>query len=91
MMNSNLSKHLGYYVPLLAMLLFAIFLIPRLSYARQLQMTLVIATAIFYVVWGIVHHIIHHDITAKIVIEYVLIGSLGMTIILFLIKGGLLQ
>ncbi len=89
-MNRSLYKHLGYYVPLAGMLLFAIFIIPRLSYARQLQMILVVAIAIFYVVWGILHHIIHHDISTKIVIEYILIGSLGMTIILFLLKGGLL-
>jgi hypothetical protein len=35
------------------------------------------------------HHAGNHTITAKIVIEYILIGSLGLTVILFLLKGGL--
>lgn len=86
-----MRKHLGYYVPLFCMLVFGIFLIPHLAYARELQMSLVVAMAAFYVVWGILHHVVHHDITTKIVIEYILIGSLGMTIVMFLLKGGLLS
>lgn len=52
-------------------------------------MLAVVITSLFYVGWGILHHFVHHDLNAKIVVEYVLIGSLGMTVVLFIIKGGL--
>lgn len=82
-----IKKHTGYYLSLLLILALGIFLAMQLSYDRKLQMSIILLTSIFYVGFGILHHFIHHDLTAKIVIEYILIGSLGVTVILFLLKG----
>ncbi len=57
---------------------------------RKLQISIVIITSFLYVIWGIIHHRLHHNLTAKIVIEYSLIGSLGMSLIFFLMQGSLL-
>ncbi|MFH1186742.1 MAG: hypothetical protein V1697_01055 [Candidatus Levyibacteriota bacterium] len=84
----KLRKHIGYYISLIAILTFAFYLIMLVSPDRQLQMSIFIIIAIFYVFWGIVHHLLNHDLTSKIVIEYTLVGALGMSIILFLFKGG---
>lgn len=85
----SLRKHIAYYFFLLLILLLGLILSFYFSFDRQLQMLAIIMTAISYVVWGVSHHFVHHDLTPKIMIEYVLIGSLGMSIVLFIIKGGL--
>lgn len=82
----NLKKHLFYYLSLLGIVFLGIFLVLQLSFDRKLQVLLIVITAFFYVFWGILHHFLDHDLNIKIVVEYILIGSLGMTIILFLLK-----
>jgi presenilin-like A22 family membrane protease len=82
------TSHISYYIFLLVILFFG-FILASLSANRQMQIAIIVLTTIFYVIWGIFHHLINHDLTAKIVIEYILIGSLGLTVILFLLKGGL--
>ncbi len=54
---------------------------------KQIQMMLVVFGAFVYVLWGIVHHYINHNLKTKIVIEYILIGGLGISAIFFLLKG----
>lgn len=88
-MHKRSEKHVLYYLFLTIILIFGVFLAVQFAYNKQLQMIMVMTVSLFYVGWGILHHFVHHDLSAKIVIEYVLIGSLGMTIVLFIIKGGL--
>lgn len=88
-MSSRVQKHLFYYFSLTVILIMGIFFAVQFSYNKQSQMIVVAMTSLFYVGWGILHHFVHHDLNVKIVIEYVLIGSLGMTVVLFIIKGGL--
>ena len=85
----TVKKHLGYYIALFIMFILATILILQFSFSKQLQMVTVVTTVLLYIIFGIVHHKENHDLTAKIVIEYVLIGSLGMVIVSFLLKGGL--
>ena len=85
----NMQDHLAYYICLITILLLG-FLGAYLSFPdRQLQMTIIVLTTFFYAAFGILHHLLNHDLTSKIVIEYTLIGSLGLAIIFFLMKGGL--
>ena len=81
------KKHINYYLSIILILGLGFFLVINTSYNKELQMAMVIITALFYVGWGILHHFINHDITAKIVLEYILMGSLGVTVVLFLLKG----
>jgi hypothetical protein len=75
-------KHVQYYVSL-AIILIAGFLMMALSGKdSQMRMLSVLMTAFFYVVWGIVHHILHHDTSVRVVVEYVLIGALGIALVL---------
>lgn len=87
-MTKNAVSHVGYYISLIAILIFG-FALASLTPYKQLQMAIVILITFFYVIWGILHHLINHDLSAKIVVEYILIGSLGLSVILFLLKGGL--
>lgn len=89
-MYKKFKKHLGYYLSLLIILSFGLLLtflaIPNI----QLQIIIILLTTFFYVLWGIFHHLINHELTSKIMVEYVLIGVLGVSILFFLIMGGLL-
>lgn len=80
------KTNIGYYFSLALILILGFFLSQEFSYEPQIQLLIIVMTACFYVLWGILHHVIHHDLNAKIVIEYVLIGSLGMSLMLFLLK-----
>lgn len=55
---------------------------------RQSQMMIVVGLGFLYVLVGVIHHLINHDLVAKIVIEYVLIASLGIAAAFFIFKGG---
>lgn len=87
MILKSIEKHIGYYFSLIIILALGIFLSLQTSGDRQLQMLIMVMTVFFYVLWGILHHLLEHDLSIKIVIEYVLIGSLAMSIVLFLVRG----
>lgn len=87
-MNKKQNKHIGYYFSLLGLLVLGFLLIYFASPNRQLQMLVFITTTLFYIILGIVHHKVNHDLTAKIVVEYILIGGFGIAVMFFLFKGG---
>lgn len=84
-MLKRISEHAIYYVVLIIMLSLS-FLLAYTSSDRGFQIGTVVAVTFFYVLWGIMHHLMNHDLHAKIVIEYILIGALGLTIIFFLLS-----
>lgn len=89
-MIKKIQKHIGYYVSILLIFALGLFLTQVFAPNLRLQVGIVALTIVFYVCWGILHHKINHELTAKIVIEYVLIGSLGLSILFFIIEGALL-
>ncbi len=57
-------------------------------YARgdaPLQLAVGIVTAVSYVAWGLLHHAMQRDLHKKIVIEYVLIGTLAVMLLLIIL------
>ncbi len=84
-MFTRLSKHSLYYLSLVVILVLG-FLLVYNSSNRSFQIGTVVVTTFFYVLWGIIHHLINHDLSVKIVIEYILIGAFGLTIIFFLLS-----
>ena len=85
-MLAKLYKHSGYYLSLVIILALGFFLVNANNSNRGFQIGVVAATSSFYVLWGIMHHLINHDLNAKIVIEYILIGVFGLTIVFFLLN-----
>lgn len=84
-MIKKINTHIGYYTSLVAILAFG-FLLVFLSFSNKgLQIMLVVLTVLSYVSWGIIHHLINHDLYIKIVVEYILIGVLGLTIVFFIL------
>ena len=80
MMNQITWKHLWYYLVLIVAQLSGIALLLFLAYDRFIQFVVVCFMSSFYVGWSILHHYHHHNVTLKIVIEYILIGLLGVVV-----------
>lgn len=89
-MYKKFKKHIGYYLSLLTILIFGLILTFLAAPNIQLQIIIILLTTFFYVLWGIFHHLINHELSSKIMVEYVLIGALGVSILFFLIMGGLI-
>jgi hypothetical protein len=89
-MYKKIKTHLGYYISLLAILCLGLFLVILVSPNAKQQSMVILMTIFFYVLWGVLHHAINHELTARIVIEYVLIGGIGAVLLFFVIMGGLL-
>ena len=82
------DKHILYYLTLAMTLLLGMLIIAFSSPNTHFQFSVFVLMAFFYVFWGILHHLLNHELTTKIVIEYVLVGSFGIAIVFFLLKGG---
>lgn len=84
-MLKKISEHTIYYISLVIILSLS-FMLAYSSSNRDFQIGVVVATTFSYVLWGILHHLMNHDLHAKIVVEYILIGAFGLTIIFFLLS-----
>jgi hypothetical protein len=82
----NLKAHLPYYSVFLLIAALGFWLLAVNAHEPQGRMVIIVLLTFFYVLWGLLHHYIHHDISTKIVLEYVLIGALGISVIFFLLK-----
>lgn len=82
----DITRHKGYYISLVTILAISGYLILAAASDRKLQILTVITAAFFYIIFGIVHHLVNHDLKPKIVIEYILIGALGATVVLFVLN-----
>ena len=84
-----LKKHRIYYFFLIIVLLLGIFLFTLSAPNRGLEALSIVIVALSYFFIGIIHHIQNHDFSSKIVVEYALIASLGITCVIFILKVGL--
>ncbi|MBI2032940.1 MAG: hypothetical protein HYT10_00505 [Candidatus Levybacteria bacterium] len=81
------KRHISYHISLLFLFFAGFFLAVATGYDKKTQMTIISMIALLYVTLGIVHHHANHNLSSKIVVEYVLIASLGITVMLFLLRG----
>ena len=87
-MSKKINEHILYYISLIIIFTLGIVLMFSATPNKQLQMLIFVIMAFFYVIWGVLHHLINHELSSKIVVEYILIGTLGVAIMFFLLKGG---
>lgn len=83
MIKAKLKKHIGYYIAFTLVQTLGLIVVLLASGNRSTQMLAILGTSIFYFVFAIVHHVLDHDLTSKIVIEYALVGALGLSVSLF--------
>lgn len=84
-----MKKHIGYYISFVVIIAASIFLIFQSIGNKMLTMEFVGLFAMFYVVWGLLHHIVHHGLTLRVVIEYIVVAILGVAVIFFILNGGI--
>jgi len=84
----KLKHHLGYYSFLITFLVIGLIITWILSPNKDLQMISFIALSIGYAGIGIIHHLLDHDLVGKIMIEYILVATLGIAAAFFIFKGG---
>lgn len=83
-----MKKELHKYIFFLTLFLFlasSIWLFYLFAGFPDKQFALIILGAIFYFVWGVVHHLIKGDFHLKIMLEYLLIAVLAV----LLLKGAI--
>ena len=78
-------KHLPHYLPLLGILVVCVIAFIFFPYDTFFKGAVLVAAAVSYVFWGIIHHHIHEELHISVVVEYILVASLGLIIILSLI------
>ncbi len=83
-----MKKHHLYYFSL-GLLFFSGIVTIIIVNQKQIQETLIVFLTLCYVGFGIIHHYIHHDLNVKIMIEYTLVGAIGLSVLLFIIEGAL--
>ena len=49
-------------------------------------MAIAVGVAGAYITWGIVHHHLHRDLHVSVVVEYILIASLGVIVTLSILN-----
>lgn len=54
---------------------------------KQVQAMVISLTIVVYVIFALVHHYHTHTLSSKIVMEYISIGSLGLMLAVFFLKG----
>lgn len=84
-MQKRVAEHTIYYISLIIILSLS-FLLAYSSSDKGFQIGVITAATFSYVLLGIMHHLMDHDLHAKIVVEYILIGTFGLTIIFFLLS-----
>lgn len=78
MIKAHIKSHYRYYISFTIVQLLGLGLVLLASGNKKVQLLAVFGTTLFYFLFAIVHHLLDHDLTAKIVIEYALIGCLGL-------------
>jgi len=76
----DFARHPLHYFTLLCVMLVGLWGVLWFSYHPPTQLILMVAMAASYVVWGILHHHQHRDLHLKIVLEYLLLATLGSLI-----------
>ena len=86
-MKRRVKKHLLYYVSFVLIQVVGAYIVYLFSFNFQLQITTVILMSFFYFLFAILHQYLHHTLHPKIVIEYALMGTVGIAVTFFLIHS----
>ena len=81
----KITKHLPHYLSLIGIFMAGVYGFFYFSFDKYFQIAIAIALAFSYVSWGIMHHTSHKDLYLEVAIEYIVIASLGLVVILSLI------
>jgi len=78
-------KELKYYLGLAAALAIGLALFLLFDYHRQVQILIVFAMGVVYVLWGIIYHQAKNQLHFRLVLEYVAIAVIACLSVVFLL------
>ena len=78
--------HILFYISLSAALALAGWLFFAFQGQRGYQLFVVIGIAVFYMIWGILHHILEDEFDFEVFLDYLLIAGLVIVIFLLAVK-----
>jgi len=81
----KLAKDIQHYTPLIGIFLAGILGFAIFSYDKVFQAAVIIAVAVAYFFWGLIHHSIHEDLQVSIVLEYAAIAAIGVVMVFSLL------
>ncbi len=77
------SHHVLHYFTLVVGLFVTVLLFYIFRFQPTYQISIVLGGAVFYSVWGILHHHLEGRLTEKIVMEYILLSVLAFVLVVF--------
>ena len=80
-MMTEIRTHLTHYTVLAVWFTLGLIALTWWRFNTPQQLAVVVAMAVGYFIWGVVHHSIIRDITGKIVLEYLLVAILSIMIV----------
>ena len=79
----SIQKHIWYYITFILIEIIETIFVSIFAYDHQIVMTIIIAVTGILTSYGCLHAYVEHKLTSKIVIEYVLMGAVGIAIAFF--------
>lgn len=71
------KNHILHYTPLVGLLGAALLGFIFVSYDAGFRASIIVATSLAYISWGLIHHLIHKDLHLSVALEYISIAALG--------------
>ncbi len=87
MIRTHLRHHGKYHLALFLVLVLGVIFAYYAREDKQFEIVVLIGITCVYMLFGIIHHYLMHNLSSKIVIEYVAMGSLGIAIACFVFRG----
>jgi len=81
----DFKKHVIHYLTLFIILGLGLLGFWHFSYQMTLQRVIILAVAVLYVGWGVVHHLLEGNLNLKIVIEYTSVAALAAALVWMMI------
>lgn len=75
-----MKEHIQHYSSLIGILIVTVAGYFVFSFSKEYQLALITAASLAYVTWGITHHYIHKDLSIQVIIEYMVVASLGFVL-----------
>lgn len=80
-----LRKHPYYYAVAGLIQLSGLMAVTFFADSQQMKMVIIVLMTLAFTAWALLHHYVDHDLHPKVVVEYVLMGSLGISLAFFVL------
>jgi len=77
-----MKQSIVHFIVLIAILAAGVLTFISVRPNTTLQLFVGILTAVAYVLWGFIHHALRKDLHQKIVVEYLLIGTIAIVLLI---------